>query len=68
MRESNDMSQHCQRFVLPLVTRREMLMTCANGFGAVALAALLGDSAFGADANSTTEKNPFAARKPHFDA
>lgn len=30
------------------LSRREMLRTCANGFGAVALAALLGDRAFGA--------------------
>jgi hypothetical protein len=45
-----------------------MLTTCANGFGAVALSALLGDSAFGAETSSTSGKNPFAARKPHFDA
>jgi hypothetical protein len=30
---------HCRRFLRPL-TRRDMLRTCANGFGAVALAAL----------------------------
>jgi len=29
------------------LSRREMLRTCANGFGAVALTALLGDRAFG---------------------
>ena len=62
------MTHHCQRFVLPPVTRREMLTTCANGFGAAALAALLGDSAFGAETSSASDKNPFAARKPHFDA
>ncbi len=62
------MTHHCQRFVSPPATRREMLTTCANGFGAAALAALLGDSAFGADATSASEKNPFATRKPHFDA
>ncbi|MGE3803306.1 MAG: DUF1501 domain-containing protein [Gemmataceae bacterium] len=33
---------HCGRFVQP-VTRRDMLQTCANGFGAVALAALLAE-------------------------
>jgi hypothetical protein len=31
---------HCRRFARPL-TRREMLLRCADGFGAVALAALL---------------------------
>ena len=62
------MSHHCQRFVSPPVTRREMLTTCSTGFGAVALATLLGDSAFGAEAVTSSEKNPFAARKPHFDA
>lgn len=59
---------HCQRFHSRPQSRREMLTTCATGFGAVAMAALLRDSAFGAEAISTSEKNPFAARKPHFDA
>src|SRR6266545_1671079 len=38
---------HCCRFHNPPQTRREMLAQCANGFGAVALAALLDDRAFG---------------------
>ncbi len=62
------MSHHCQQFVSPPVTRRKMLTTCSTGFGAVALASLLGDASFGAEAVSSSEKNPFAARKPHFDA
>ena len=33
---------HCGRFGIPL-TRRDMLLRCANGFGAVALAALLAE-------------------------
>src|SRR5262245_36579880 len=33
---------HCGRYSMPL-TRREMLLRCANGFGAVALAALLAE-------------------------
>src|SRR5205823_10582927 len=33
---------HCGRFSRPL-TRREMLLRCANGFGAIALAALLAE-------------------------
>ena len=36
---------HCRRFVPPPLTRRDMLLRCANGFGAVALAALLADAA-----------------------
>src|SRR5689334_24987692 len=46
---------HCQRFLTPL-TRREMLVSCANGFGMVALAALLteeGRSQQGANARRT---------------
>src|SRR5215470_19480276 len=34
---------HCRRFVPRALTRREMLERCANGFGAVALAALLAE-------------------------
>ena len=37
---------HCRRFHRPL-TRREMLSRCANGFGAVALAALLAEESGG---------------------
>jgi hypothetical protein len=37
----------CRRFQCPL-TRRDMLLRCANGFGAVALTALLADEAPGA--------------------
>lgn len=40
--------------------RREMLRTCATGFGAVALSALLGDRAFAG------APGPLAARHPHF--
>jgi hypothetical protein len=34
---------HCGRFHEPPLTRRDMLRRCANGFGAVALAALLAE-------------------------
>src|SRR5436190_20416359 len=34
---------HCGRFLPRPLTRREMLRRCANGFGAVALAALLAE-------------------------
>lgn len=39
----------CSQHVSPApLSRRDMLRRCANGFGAVALAALLGDKAYGA--------------------
>src|SRR5205809_7105666 len=34
---------HCLRFAPAPLTRREMLLRCANGFGAVALTALLAE-------------------------
>ena len=40
-------STHCQRFRCAPLSRREMLTQCAGGFGAVALAALAQDSAYG---------------------
>jgi hypothetical protein len=55
-------SCHCGRFAAPPVTRREMLLKCANGFGAVALWALLGEKAFGA------VKGPMAPRAGHYPA
>ncbi len=39
---------HCRRFLAPPLTRRDMLLRCANGFGAVALAALLAEDSRGA--------------------
>jgi hypothetical protein len=39
---------HCCNFQKSPLTRREMLGQCANGFGAVALAALMNDKAYGA--------------------
>src|SRR5437879_5817545 len=60
---------HCGRFAPAPLTRREMLIRCANGFGAVALAARLGDKAFGG-----TNENPepirvsLDPRPPHFRA
>src|SRR5258707_9225493 len=53
---------HCNRFIPAPLTRRQMLLRCANGFGAVALTALLGDRAFG-----STDKNPLAPRPSHFE-
>jgi hypothetical protein len=52
---------HCRRYLPPPLTRREMLRRCAGGLGAVALAALLGDRAYGA-------ATPFTPKAPHFPA
>src|SRR5881275_2552928 len=38
---------HCQRFAEVPLTRRQMLRRAANGYGAVALSALLTERAFG---------------------
>src|SRR4051812_40147997 len=50
---------HCGRFQSRPVSRRQMLARCANGFGALALAALSGDRAWGSG-------SPFAVHSPHF--
>jgi hypothetical protein len=42
-----------------------MLARCANGFGAVALSALLADPAYGAA--PSRERDPLAPRPPHFE-
>src|SRR5947207_8298798 len=57
---------HCRRFHPAPLTRREMLATCANGFGAVALSALLAEPACGAD--PSRDRDPLAPRRPHYAA
>lgn len=64
---------HCGRFAPTPLTRRDMLGRCAGGFGAVALAALLGDPKFGAAANAANapgpargSASPFEPRASHF--
>ena len=52
---------HCRRF-LPMLSRRDMLVKCANGFGAVALAGLLHDQA----PAQQTPANPLTPRPSHF--
>jgi hypothetical protein len=56
---------HCSAFEKPPLSRRQMLAQCANGFGALALTALLGDAAYGA---SPADKDPLAPKSPHFKA
>lgn len=60
---------HCGRYQPLALTRREMLVRSANGFGAAALAALAIDPAYGAAAASSQGNaglNPFAPRSSHF--
>ena len=62
---------HCGRFAEVPIDRRAMLARCANGFGAVALAALLGDRAYGADGADSppqTGFDPLTPRGTHFAA
>ena len=52
---------HCQRFVPQPLTRRQMLARCASGFGAVALAAMMNETA---QAGNGTPNKPI--QLPHF--
>ena len=56
----------CGQFIPRALTRREMLFKCANGFGGLALLALLAEKSSGA--LSKTGRNPLAPRPPHFGA
>jgi hypothetical protein len=57
---------HCGRFAGTPVSRRQMLVRCANGFGAVALAALRAERASGAPGAPEGATNPLAPRPTHF--
>ncbi len=59
---------HCRRFLHPGLTRREMLLRCSNGFGAMAMAALGREPAFGAVIREEAEGVPSpgsSTRPPH---
>jgi len=59
----------CKQFMAAPNSRREMLAQCANGFGAVALSALLSDKNYADAAPLEVNKlNPLAPRAPHFTA
>src|SRR5262245_17530423 len=60
---------HCGCFIEPPLTRRDMLLCCANGFGAVALAALLAEQE-SADAKAPSAGGPKESppRSRHFRA
>jgi hypothetical protein len=60
---------HCGNFSPRALTRREMLARCANGFGAIALTALLSGKAFGEVVSTGAEPhNSLAPRPPQFPA
>ena len=50
------------------MTRRDMLAQCANGFGALALASLCQDRAFGLEPAAGRGHSPFEAKPSHFPA
>jgi len=55
---------HCHRFTSVPQSRREFLSRAASGFGAVALAALAGETAFGA-ISGDRRTNPLAPQATH---
>ena len=55
---------HCGQFQPRPLSRRQMLARCANGFGAMALTALLGDRAFGATAAAAPSGGHAGAAAP----
>src|SRR5829696_2156560 len=57
---------HCRNFHPAPTSRRAMLCRTANGFGALALGALLAERAYGADRPSGA--NPLGPLPPHFPA
>ncbi len=66
---------HCRRFLKPGLSRREMLLSCGNGFGALAAAALFAEPARGAAGGDEMQRQselaargPLAPRPPHFAA
>jgi hypothetical protein len=60
---------HCHHFQPRAVTRRDMLARSASGFGAVALAALFGEPAWGDAADDPDRmREPMKPRKSHFPA
>ena len=61
---------HCNRYMTRPLNRRDMLLRCGNGFGALALAALMNDPAYGATlvGPAPTSVDPMALRPPHFPA
>ena len=59
---------HCGRYMSAPLSRRELLVRAASGFGAVALSALAGDPAFGLTPSADRRTNPLAPQATHFPA
>src|SRR5437762_1816915 len=59
---------HCRRFQPAPLSRRDMLRRCANGFGAVALAALLQDRAYGVAADLAVVRSMVSNFSEHTNA
>ena len=61
-------THHCGRFHAIPLSRRQMLWQCANGFGAIALAALGASDAVSASPadSAAAAADPLATRPPHF--
>ncbi len=65
---------HCQNYMQAPINRRQMLARCANGFGGVALTALMAEQAYGARVvqrpavipGAPDPNSPYAPRQPHF--
>ncbi len=51
---------------LPFLTRRDFLGRCGTGFGALALAGLLGDAGLRAAEGQAGGRNPLTPKQPHF--
>lgn len=58
----------CNRVLHPPITRRDMLAQCANGFGAVAMTAMLAGRGFASTDADVLDKqlNPLAPKPKHF--
>jgi hypothetical protein len=59
---------HCGRYMSAPLSRRELLARAAGGFGALALAALAGDPAYGLMPAVDRRTNPLAPQPTHFPA
>src|SRR5689334_9742293 len=59
---------HRPRLEDNLLTRREMLCKCGMGFGAMALASLMGEIGLASPAAAAGYRGPVAPKQPHFPA
>ncbi len=66
----NSDHHHCRRYASRGANRRELLKWCANGFGAIAMTAMLEEVSAAAEIASpgNIEAGPLAPKMPHFPA